>query len=76
MSEFCGHSLPQGWSKNVQEVNNKQYASEGLSQGMATSDLFLAENRQKATVPNLSGENSIFPLNQFASSSGFKKKKF
>ncbi len=43
---------------------------------MATSDLFLAENRQKATVPNLSGENSIFPLNQFARSSVFHKKNF
>jgi len=55
------------------EIINK-HASEGLSQGMATSDLFLAEHRQKATVPDLSGENSIFPLNQFASSSGFFKK--
>jgi hypothetical protein len=36
----------------------------------------LAENRQKATVPNLSGENSIFPLNQFARSSVFHKKNF
>jgi hypothetical protein len=41
---------------------------------MATSDLFLAENRQKATVPNLSGGNSIFPLNQFARSSVFYKR--
>ncbi len=61
-SEFYGHSLPQGLSKKVQEVNNKQYASEGLSRGMATSDLFLAENRQKATVANLSGEKIPFFL--------------
>jgi hypothetical protein len=69
------HRGNEGLSKNVQEVNNKQYASEGLSQGMAASDLFLAENRQKATVPDLSGENSIFPLNQFSRSSVFYKKK-
>ncbi len=42
---------------------------------MATSDLFLAKYRQKATVPDLSGENSIFPLNQFARSSVFYPKK-
>jgi hypothetical protein len=36
------HRGKEGLSKKVQEVNNKQYASEGLSQGLAASDLFLA----------------------------------
>jgi len=47
------------FEQKVQEVNNK-YAGEGYSKRMATSHLFLAENRQKVTVPNLSGENPVF----------------